>query len=116
MKAKMKSHLSPARRKLLEIIDSLGFGTIKDLSIRNGEPCFDPFPRILHDIKIGADPAAQPEITNGDFVLKSRIVELFEHLDRIECSTITIEIKHSSPFRLVIEQNSPAPRSSAMIR
>jgi hypothetical protein len=111
MESKMKSHLSPARQKLLEIIQSLGFGVIEELTIVNGEPCFDDSLRVLRDIKIGAEPAARPETEQQDFVLKHRIIELFEHLDQLGSAKVTIEVKHSSPFRIVAE-HSPAQTMS----
>ena len=105
----MKSHLSPARQQLLEIIHSLGFGVIEGLVIADGEPCFDPSPKILQDIKIGVvDPGPRPEETHRDFTLKSRMVELFEHFDRLNCSKVNIEVKHAQPFRIVAEYDPGA--------
>jgi hypothetical protein len=103
----MKSHLSPARQQLLEIIQSLGFGVIEELTIINGEPCFVPAPKILRDIKIGAaEIAPKADGADRDFALKSRLVELFGHLDRLDAVKVTIEVKHSSPFRLVVEHSA----------
>jgi hypothetical protein len=106
LELKMKSHLSPARQTLLEIIDSLGFGVIENLAIVRGDPYFDPLPKILQDIKIGTDAAPQTERSNDDFVLKSKIVELFQHLDQLDRVRVTIEIKHSQPFRIVVERTA----------
>jgi hypothetical protein len=115
MESKMKSHLSPARQKLLEIIQSLGFGTIEELSIVNGEPCFGDFPRILRDIKLGAESESRSGTAHEDFALKSRIIELFGHLDQLGSAKVKIEVKHSSAFRIVVEHsaaqlmNEPSP-------
>lgn len=117
MELTMKSHLSPARQQLLGIIQSLGFGVIEELTIINGEPCFASAPKILQDIKIGSSEVApRADDANRDFALKSRVVELFGHLDRLDAVKVTIEVKHSSPFRIVVEHNPQATIDLAKIR
>jgi len=103
MELRMSSHLSPARFKLLEILRCLGFGVIEDLAIVNGEPCFDPFPRILEDIKIGSESESRPSTKSGAFALTSRMIELLDHLDRLGSGKVRIEVKHSQAFRIVVE-------------
>ena len=105
MELKLYSLISPARQKLVKTIQSLGFGVI-DLEIANGEPCVLPPPKILQDIKIGGDSLCRTESLERDFVLTSRMLELFEHLDRLRHGKIKIEVKHSQPFRLTVEHTS----------
>ena len=116
MQDRMKSHLSPARQQLLEVIQSIEFGVIEELTIIDGEPSFVEVPRILRDIKIGAEEAPRHPKSDRDFALKSRVVELFEHLDRLHVAKVRIEIKHSSPFRIVIEQNPRETDGPAVAR
>ena len=110
MQARMNSHLSPRRSKLRGIIQSLVFGSIEGLRIDRGEPCFDVPPRILRDIKIGTAPMAPPDPANQDFLLQNRMVELFQYLDQLGSTTVTIEVKHSQPFRIVAECSTDLPR------
>jgi hypothetical protein len=99
----MYSQISPARQRLVEIIESLGFGAI-ELDVAHSEPSFDPPPKILQDIKIGGGSEPRTESVHRDFTLTSKMVEMFEHLDRLTSANVKIEVKHSQPFRLTIER------------
>lgn len=101
-----KSSLSSPQKRLLETMQKMNYGRIEDLSIRGGEPVFNPPPRIVRDVKLGAtDNGARPELDSGDFALKREHVELFESLGRLGDGMIdSIEVKAGLPFRLVIEE------------
>lgn len=102
-----KSSLSAPRKRLLESMQRLNFGRIEGLEIRNGEPVFQPAPRVIQDIKIGGENGPRPELTNDDFTLKSAVIELFDHLSRIGDGTLeSIEVKYGMPFRLVVERTA----------
>lgn len=101
-----KLSLSSPQRRLLETMQKMNFGRIEGLLICNGDPTFDPPPRIVKDVKLGAtDNAVRPEIDAADFALKREHIELFENLRRLGTGTIeSIEIKAGLPFRLTLEQ------------
>jgi hypothetical protein len=100
-----KSGLSSRQRQLLEIMQRLNFGRIEGLSIRNGEPVFQPAPRVVRDIKIGGENGPRPELSIDDFALKGSVVEFFDHLARIGDGTLeSVEVKYGVPFKLVVEQ------------
>ena len=100
-----KASLSPGSRRLVEMMQQLNFGRIEDLEIRAGEPLFNPAPRVVQDIKIGAENGPRPESAIPDFLLKNQVIELFEHFDRMGDATVAcIDVKHGLPFKLVIEQ------------
>jgi hypothetical protein len=82
----------------------VGFGRIEDLRIEQGEPCFSPAPKVIREIKMGAENGPRPELAYDDFVLKSQAVELFEHLNHLRDGSVVVEIKNGLPFRLVVEQ------------
>jgi hypothetical protein len=104
-----KRSLSPERRRLLETMQRVNFGRIELLEIRDGEPIFDPPPRIVKDLKIGGENSARPELEKEDFLLKAPVIEFFEHLGRLGDGTVAlIEIKCGHPSRLLIEQPAPA--------
>ena len=99
-----KASLSAPRRRLLETMQRLNFGRIEDLEVRNGDPVFNPAPRIVQDIKLGGENGPRPELGAADFVLKSQVAEFFDHLSRLGNGSVeTIEVKHGLPFKLVIE-------------
>lgn len=105
MRTNSKASLSISRRHLLETMQRLNFGRIEGLRIHNGEPVFEPAPRMIRDIKIGGENGQRPELVIEDFALKSGVIELFDHLSRIGNGTLeSLEIKHGMPFKLVVEQ------------
>jgi hypothetical protein len=99
-----KKSLSAPRRRLLELMQQYNFCRIENLQVRDGEPVFDPPPRVAQDIKIGAENGPRPEMDKGDFLLRASVIELFEHIHRIGDGRIAvIEVRFGLPFRLTIE-------------
>jgi hypothetical protein len=97
--------LSPARRELLRRCQRLNFGRIEGLIIRDGEPLFDPPPRVVREVKIGGRNEPRPEFNCDDFSLKAEVVEFFEHLDRIANGVVEmLEVRAGLPCRFTIEE------------
>jgi len=99
-----KAALSPARRRLLGLMQSVNFGTIQALELRDAEPVLVPAPRVLRTIKIGGQAnGPRPEVGKPDFVLKAAIVEIFEHFDHIRNGTVAIRVQHGLPTQITVE-------------
>jgi hypothetical protein len=82
-------------------MQNLNFGRIEGLAVCNGEPVFDPPPRIIREIKFGGENGPRRELETPNFTLKSQAVELFEQLERLGNGTVErLEIKHGLPFRM----------------
>lgn len=60
---------SPNLRRLLERMWTLGFGHIRGLHIRNGDPVFDPPFTVVCTIRLPNDGADRPQIIPGEFVM-----------------------------------------------
>ncbi len=100
-----KASLSPARRRLLELLQQVNFGRLESLVIVNGEPVFDPPPRIVREIKFGGENGPRQELGAEDFLLKAQAVELLAFFDELQNGVIdTLEIKHGLPFRMVVTE------------
>ena len=101
-----KSSLSAPQRRLLETMQRLNFGRIENLTIVQGEPTFDPPPRLIQDVKLGGgENGARPELARDDFALKTQVVEMFDHLSRLGDGLVAaIHVAHGLPCRLTIEQ------------
>jgi hypothetical protein len=97
-----KSSLSSAQKRLIEILQKLNYGKIERLAVRDGAPAFDPPPRIIRDVKLGAgDNGARSELDSPDFALKREHIELFENLKRLGHGVVEcIEVKAGLPFRV----------------
>ena len=100
----IRERLNPGQRRTVEIIQTLGFGVVERLSIRNGSPCYEPEPRITQTIKLGSDSEQASDSDNDGLTLKREFEDLFSQLRRIQDGVVDIEIRHAVPFRLVLER------------
>ena len=84
--------LSPARKRLTDVLRELQFGRIANLCIAGGEPQWAPAPTITQTIKLPVE-AGAVDPPGGDCVLKKPLVDLFRCFDlqqnavvsRLEC-------------------------------
>lgn len=74
--------LSPARKRLVELMQEVNYGKIEGLHVHNGEPVFSPPPTVLRQYKFGKDNGSHESRGSHNFTLKSRVVQLFEAFDR----------------------------------
>jgi hypothetical protein len=99
-----KRDLEAGQRRIVEIIELIGFGSIHGLLIREGQPCYDPAPRILQSIKLSAKQEHELARGNAD-TLKKEFESLFEHLSRLRHAIVDIEVQHGVPFRVIVERS-----------
>lgn len=103
--ARSLGHLSAPRLQLVRLFQTLNFGRIEGLVIRDSEPVLDPAPRTIREVKFGGDNAARDERDLQQYLLKSQVIELFEEFDRLQNGTIAaIEAKHGLPFRMILQE------------
>ena len=104
MTQRTKQSLTPAKKRLLALMQELNFGRIEQLTFINGDPVFDPPPRVVRQIKFGGENGPRREKAMSDFNLKSEMIELFDELIRLGSGTVEcLEIKHGLPFRMNLE-------------
>ncbi len=98
-----KQSLSPARRRLLEIMQETNFGRIERLLIRHGEPVLDPAPAISRDIVLGKVNPPNVAREKADFALKDQVVSLFDHFDRERMLVVeSLTVQNGLPTRMTI--------------
>lgn len=101
-----KSTLAHNQARLVDLMQRLNFGRIEGLHILNGDPLFDPPPRIFRDVKPGRLNGSRPEAGKADFDLKIEVVDLFVHLEAVGNGVIErIEVQHGLPFRMIFEED-----------
>ena len=101
-----KSSLSPSKQQLVELMQRVNFGRIDGLVVRNGEPIFNPPPRVVREVKFGGENGPHPKTSSEDFLLKSQVRELFAQFDELGNAAIhSIEVKHGLPFRMTVEED-----------
>jgi len=86
-------------------MQELNFGWIENLSIRDGEPAFDPPPTVVRQFKFGADNLPRAESRLADFPLKHPVGELFAQMDRVGTGMIRrIDVQKGLPFTMLLEE------------
>src|ERR1700743_1822086 len=88
-----KSTLSSSRQRLLQAMQRNPFSNIETL-IKGGEPCFNPPPTIIREIKLGTRETECRAEQDADFALKRAVVDLFEQFDRLKDGSVRIECRH----------------------
>lgn len=100
-----KESLTAEEKRFIELMQYVNFGRIIGLIITKGKPAFDPPPRLVREIKFGGENGPRPEISSSDFTMKTQVIELLEHFERLADGTVaTIEVKHGLPFRMSLEE------------
>ena len=100
-----KQDLSARRASLLELMQNINFGRIEGLAVQDREPILNPPPRIIREVKFGGENGPRHELDAGNFLLKSQVVELFQHFDQLGDAAIEVlEIKHGLPFRMMVAE------------
>jgi hypothetical protein len=103
-----KSALSKGQARLVELLQNLNFGRIEGLRVKAGEPTFEPAPRIVRKLKLGADNSRRPEAALEDFPLKQQTIEMLEAITWLrDGEVLSIEVKHGLAFAMEVEQRSP---------
>jgi len=98
-----KHSLSPARRRLVEMMQEVNFGRIEGLYVRDGEPVLERTPNILRDIVFGKVNAHNPARGKDDFALKEQLVELFDLFDREQSVTVeSLVVQNGLPVRMTV--------------
>lgn len=92
--------ISPSRRRLLETIHGLGFGTLENLPIRDGEPSFTDDTRVIKQRKLSGDVFARFEPLE-ELLGREPYLRLLRYLDEVRDALIVrLEVKHAFPFLL----------------
>ena len=88
-------------------MQTINFGRLTNLVVRNGQPIYDPPPKIIREIKFGGENGPHIEFAKEDYVLKDQVVELFHHLQKLGDGTVqSLEIKRGLPFRMTVEETA----------
>jgi len=99
-----KSSLTGPQQRLVELMQQINFGRIEDLQVRNGVPVFNPPPRVIRKLKVGADNSPRPEYGFDDFLLRQQTEELLSAIEQMgDGEVLVIDVRHGLPFSLEVE-------------
>jgi hypothetical protein len=97
-----KEALSPARRRLVELMQEINYGRIEELQIQDGEPVFNPPPIVLRQFLFGKENGPNANRGVDSFALKKKVAELFEMFDREPSLSIQeLIIDNGLPLRML---------------
>jgi hypothetical protein len=98
-----KRSLDPARLKLVEAIEELGWGHIEQIPICDGSPCLEEAAQIVREIKLESE--TEPfERSKADLTLKAEFERLFNQLSQLHDGFVDVEVRHGAPFKLVVKR------------
>jgi hypothetical protein len=100
-----KSSLSAAQAQLVQLLQAVNFGRVEALQVTQGQPSFDPPPRVIQKLKFGGgENGPRTEFGYSDFRLKHGVIELLELISNIEKGEIrSIEIRFGLPCTVELE-------------
>lgn len=98
---------SPNLRRLLERMWKLGFGIIRGLHVRNGDPVFDPPFSIVCSIRLADDGMDRPRTISGEFVMNRAQRALQRQLALIGTGVIdVIKVHDGLPVNLEFRESA----------
>jgi hypothetical protein len=93
--------LTPAQRRLLEVMRDHQFGRVEYMPVQAGQPVFDDCVKIVRVARLGGESSGVNVPSAEEFELKGPVCELFDELDRLRDGVIVrLEFRHGLPFLL----------------
>lgn len=97
--------LTAAERRLVTVLQRINFGRVRNLTVRDGQPVFEPAPRTQRDHKFGGQNGPRPEVSLDDYILKKEVVEMFRQLRALGNGVIVnLEVRGGLPFLMTDEE------------
>ncbi len=98
------SQLSAPRQALIRLCQTINYGYIQALLVRDSEPILDPPPSAFKTVNLASHEAARTETDLADFELRHELCRLLAQMDEIQNGTIEhVQIHRGLPIRIVIE-------------
>lgn len=114
------SDLSAPRKALVRLCQSMNYGSIEGLEVRDSDPIFSPPPLVLIDIRLDNDEGPRTQVGLSDFVLRDEARRLMERFETLKNATIErVEVRAGIPRRVVFKLRAtdalrwPAPSPDA---
>lgn len=98
--------LRPSERRLLEIAHEVGWGTVPNIPVRNGELVLGAKVKRKRKRRLGKNDRGRcTQPLTDDSLLKEQHVELIQEIRRIKDGVVSIEIQDGLPVDLVVEED-----------
>jgi hypothetical protein len=100
--------LAPSQRQCISLFQSILFGRIENLSVREGTAVLEPPPNVVRSIKL-TEQLPDAEISK-DFVFRAEIIRFFAAIRTLQTGIVRrIEIRHGLPILMEIEESASHP-------
>jgi hypothetical protein len=94
--------LSTSRQALVRLCQTLNYGCLQGLEVRESDPVLSPPPVAMIDVKLDVEERERSEVDLTDFVLRDEVCRLMDRLDEVKNGTIQhIEVRAGIPRRVV---------------
>jgi hypothetical protein len=88
---------------LVRLCQRINFGSIRELTVREGEPILAPPPIVVVDLKLDGEDPPRPERRLTDFELGREMTRLIERLDERGATAIELlEVRAGLPRRVIL--------------
>ncbi len=96
------SQLSPPRQALVRLCQTIDYGHIQGLEVKDSDPFLNPPPVVMVDLNLDGPEGERPEAELPDFVIRHEISRLMDRLDEMKNGTVErIEVRAGIPRRIV---------------
>ena len=97
--------LSPPRQHLVRLFQSINYGYLQDLEVRDCEPIFSGCgPIVLVDVRLDSKELPRDELALADFALSAEVCRLMSLLDLENGRISKIEVRAGIPRRITMEK------------
>ena len=98
--------LSPPRQHLVRLFQSINYGYLQDLEVRDREPILSGRrPIVFVDVRLDSEERPRDELALADFALCAEVYRLMCLLDQVENGKISkIEVRAGIPRRITMEK------------
>jgi hypothetical protein len=114
------AQLSSTRQSLVRLFQSINYGCVQNLEVRDGEPVLSsPGPNMSVDIRLDSEDPGRDELALADFALCAEVLRLMSLMDQVRNGKISkIEVRAGIPRRITLAkrmkgvelEQSPAAR------
>jgi len=101
--------LRPTEQRLIDIAREVGFGTVPNIPVQNGELLLGAKVKTKRKHRLGkADNSRSTRPTGDGFKLKQQHLDLITTIRRIKDGIVSIEVHDGLPTHVVVEEDLSA--------
>ncbi len=101
-----KRMLKPSEQRLIEIARDVGYGTVPNIQVHNGELELGAKVKTKRKHRLGKNDGGRcTQAVSDDYMLKQQHVDLIEKIRRIKDGVVSIEIQDGLPVDLTVEED-----------